>query len=237
MLDVIGTIAGIAIYALLVGVIAVAAPGRATKTTIIGVAVGWGALIVAMAARGALAPGSIGPVPAPVLLFAAALVLLFGSWFVAGSFRGAVLGVPLPVLVAVNVTRLAGVFFLLLAADGRLSAPFAPVAGGGDMLVGALAIPVAAMAASRAGARRGWLVLWNALGALDLAIAITLGALSAPGAPFRIFANGPGTAAMGTLPWTIVPTTLVPLFLLIHFAIVVRVASRHAVPRSMATAV
>jgi hypothetical protein len=233
MLDVIGAIAGTAIYALLVGVVASAAPSRATTLTIVGAAMGWGTLIVTMAALGVFAPGAIGPAPAPVLACMGVLLVLFGSWFRAPSFRGALLAVPVPVLVAVNIARLGGVFFLLLAADGRLSAPFAPVAGGGDMLVGALAIPVAVLVAARGEAGRAWLGLWNALGALDLVVAIALGALSAPGAPFRVFTDGPGTAAMTTLPWTLVPTTLVPLFLLIHVAIAVRGTGTRPVPRAI----
>src|SRR2546426_761670 len=82
---------------------------------------------------------------------------------------------------------LVGVFSLTLAADGGLSAPFAPVAGAGDFLVGALAIPLAAMAAAGAGAPLAWLGVWNALGALDLIVAVSLGVLSAPGTPFRVF--------------------------------------------------
>ena len=88
-------------------------------------------LIVAMAALGGFAPGAIGAVPAPVFAFAALLLLLLGSWFLLPRFRRALLALPLPALVGLNVARLGGVFFLILAADGRLSAPFAPVAGWG----------------------------------------------------------------------------------------------------------
>jgi hypothetical protein len=60
----------------------------------------------------------------------------------------------LPVLVGVNAARLGGVFFLLLYADGRLSAPFAPSAAFGDMITGALAIPLAAVLAAGLHLRR-----------------------------------------------------------------------------------
>jgi hypothetical protein len=126
------------------------------------------------------------------------------------AFRNALLAAPLSALVGLNAARLRGVFFLILAADGRLSAPFAPVAGIGDMLVAALAIPLAAMAAGGAGERPTWLGVWNALGALDLVVAVTLGLLSAPGTPFRVFTGGPGTSAIAELPWIMIPTMLVP---------------------------
>ena len=103
-----------------------------------------------MAALGGFAPGATGPVPAPGLAFVGLLALPFGGWFLLPRFRSALLSVPLPALVGLNAARLGGVFFLILAADGRLSAPFAPVAGAGDMLVAALAIPLAVMAAGGA---------------------------------------------------------------------------------------
>jgi hypothetical protein len=34
---------------------------------------------------------------------------------------------------------------------------------------------------------KAWNEAWNAFGALDLAVAITLAVLSAPGTPFRVF--------------------------------------------------
>jgi hypothetical protein len=64
--------------------------------------------------------------------------------------------------------------------------------------------------------------VWNAFGPLDLFSAITLGALSAQGTPLRVFAEGPGTLAMTTLPWLVAPTMLVPLYLLIHLVIATR---------------
>jgi hypothetical protein len=134
MLDVIGAIACTAIYAAQIGVLAgyTAAPWEARRTAIAAALV-WGAAIVVIAALGGFSQGSTGPVPAPVLAFGALLVLLFGSWARSPRFRGALLSIPLPVLIGLNSARIGGVFFLLLGASGRLSAPFAPVAGAGDI--------------------------------------------------------------------------------------------------------
>jgi hypothetical protein len=62
-----------------------------------------------------------------------------------------------------------------------------------------------------------WIKAWNVLGALDLVNAVTLGLLSAPGVPFRVFTVGPGTSALGILPWVMVPAMLVPLYLIHSF--------------------
>ncbi len=234
MLDLIGAVFGTAYYATLVGVLIGFPPLRAaTRVAAFAAAVAWLGVIVAVAGMGGLAPGALGPFPANLLPFAGLLALLFGSWFLVPRFRDALLALPMPALVAVHAWRLGGLFFLLLYGEGRLSAPFAPAAGLGDMITGGLALILAAMLALGFEVRRAWLGLWNAFGALDLVVAVALGALSAPGTPFRIFTEGPGTQAMTTLPWAFVPSLIVPILLLAHVTIAAKLRSspraRHAV--------
>jgi hypothetical protein len=112
-----------------------------------------------------------------------------------------------------------GAFFLVLAADGRLSTTFATSVGWGDVATGLLAVPLAILAWRHAGRVGGLFAAWNVFGALDLVIAIALGVLSAPGTPFQVFTEGVGTTTMGELPWTLVPSMLVPLYLLVHLVI------------------
>lgn len=220
MLDIIGAIFATAFCAAVVGVLVGLSPVQpTTRLAAFAAAAKWLGIIVAVGALGGFTPGTLGPIPANLLPFAGLLALLLGGWFLVAPFRTALLSVPLSALVGVHAGRLGGVFFLLLYADGRLSAPFAPAAGVGDMITGALAIPLAAVLALGFGIRPAWLRLWNAFGALDLVVAISLGLLSAPGTSFRVFTEGPGTQAMTALPWVFVPAMLVPIFLLVHVAI------------------
>jgi hypothetical protein len=146
MLDIMGAIFATGLYATAVGVLIGLSPVHAvTRLVAFAAAAAWLGIIVAVAALGGLAPGVLGPIPANLLPFAELLALLFGGWFLVPRFRSALLSVPLPALIAVHAGRLGGLFFLLLHADGRLSAPFAPAAGVGDMVTGGLAIPLAAM--------------------------------------------------------------------------------------------
>jgi hypothetical protein len=55
----------------------------------------------------------------------------------------------------------------------------------------------------------------HALGLLDLAMAVTLGVTSAPGA-LQVFTAGPNTLPMTVLPEVLVPTFLLPLGVIIH---------------------
>jgi hypothetical protein len=101
----------------------------------------------------------------------------------------------------------------------------APAAAIGDMITGAVALLLAPALALGFGLRSFWLKVWNAFGALDLLAAVTLAVLSAPGTPFRVFTEGPGTQIMGMLPWIFVPAMLVPIDLLVHFTIAARLKS------------
>jgi hypothetical protein len=189
----------------------------------------WTSIIFGVGAAGGFAQGATGPFPAPVFAF---LILMIGglvAFFRWPAFRKALLSVPLAGLIGINACRIGGGDFLILHSQGKLAAPFAISAGWGDVITGLIAIPLAFMALTRGRIPRGLLIAWTSFGTLDLIVAIILGALSAPGTPFRIFTEEPGTAAMGTLPWAVIPTLLVPLYLMTHLAIAVRLRSVEAV--------
>ena len=122
---------------------------------------------------------------------------------------------PLPPLVGVHAVRVLGIWFVLLLAAGRLPAPFAPVAGWGDILAGVLALPTAALVLRSPEGSRARVLLWNVIGAVDLVAAVSLGLTSLPG-PTRIFMDAPGSGAMNDLPWFIIPGFLVPTLLTVH---------------------
>jgi hypothetical protein len=175
----------------------------------------WFCLVLTAGATGALAH-SIGPVPGVGVAVLIPLALL--TLLVLGTARGreGVRRIPLAALVGVQGLRVLGITFVLLYWARRLPAPFAPVAGWGDVSVGLLAIPLAVLLARSTGATpKGIVVMWNVLGVLDLVTAVALGATSAAG-PLRIFHGEPGTAIMTNLPWVLIPCFLVPSFLFLH---------------------
>lgn len=160
-------------------------------------------------------------------LLAAALAI--ARW---PALRAGLDGVPLSSLIAVHVVRGFGVFFVLLYAGGRMSGPFGPVAGWGDVAAAATAPLVAWAVVRETPSWRGLVLGWNALAVADLIIAVTLGVTSAPTSPLRFFTEGPGTAPMGSLPWVLIPTFIVPLLLLIHVAVFRRLWLRRPAPRA-----
>jgi hypothetical protein len=175
----------------------------------------WIGLAVALAGTGAYA---VAASPVPVVGVMAALPVLAAALaaLLSAKVRAALLALPLTLLVGLNVMRIEGLFFLLLAAQGKLSGPFPESAGWGDIIVGLSAVPLMLALARNANGHRGWLLIWNIVGTLDLVSALTLGIMSAPGAPFQQFGGTIGSTAIWSLPWSAIPTLLVPFYLITH---------------------
>ena len=194
----------------------------------------WFAVVVTLGATGALGVQGIG---APGLGLAVTLPVL-GLCLVLfrlRTARAAMEAIPLPALIAVNIVRILGVFFILLYAAGRLPAPLAPEAGWGDIFVGVTAGPIAWLVARHGERARSVALGWNLIGLLDLVAAIALGATSAPG-PLQLFRGPPDSGMMVTLPWIFIPGFIVPSLVACHIAIFHRLGRRQAVTRLPASA-
>lgn len=182
----------------------------------------WFVLLIAGVAAAAPDPRVGLGVPALGLAVVAPIVaaLLLAAFL--PQFRAAVRTIPVTLLIAVNVVRVLGLLFVLLYLSYRLPGPFAPTAGYGDMAIGATAPFVAWLVARGTEGWRGVTWLWNSLGLLDLFIALGLGVVSSDGSPVQLIFSSPSTSAMTELPWILIPAFLVPLLMLIHFAIIDR---------------
>lgn len=213
--DFIGTIMLTTVMVVNVNAVITAMPlQRAHRLGLAVLAGAWIGLQVALTSAGAYA----GPIPyigiAVVLPVAAAAIALRWS----PQARAALLSVPTALLAGLNISRVLGVFFLILAVDGRLSGPFPQSAGWGDIITGLLALPLA-IAIVRGRASRGAILGWNLFGALDLIAAVGLGVVSGADSPLQLIDAGVGPSAVTALPWALVPTVLVPFFLIVHGAI------------------
>lgn len=162
------------------------------------------------------------------------MVVLIDRTLRSPTLRRGLDSVPLSVLVGVNAIRAFGALFVVLYAADRLPAPFAPVAGWGDVFIGLTAIPVAWLAYKKGVAAHGMVLIWNTLGSMDLIAAITLGVTSSPG-PLRLIFAEPDSGIMTTLPWLLIPGFLVPLLMTTHLAVFYRMSRAHGLgPRASA---
>jgi hypothetical protein len=164
-------------------------------------------------------PGALFGIIVPVLGVSA--YMLFNQ-----TARGVIQHISVAPLVALHVTRIAGGLFIPLFWEGRLSNPFAYVAGGGDLLSAALAIPTAIVGYRGKPGWKKWVLAWNVIGFADFISAITLGVTSQSGSPFQLFNDLPGTSILGALPWRFIPSYFVPLYLMIHVALFIRLLPR-----------
>ncbi len=183
---------------------------------------GWFALVLAAGATGAFSAsagiGTAGIGLAVVIPVAVLSLMTLGN----ARVRDLIGRTPLVGLVGVQSLRVLGIAFVLLYAAGRLPAPFAPVAGWGDVLVGLLAMLLLFRLTRRqATIPRGLLLLWNVLGLADLVTAVFLGATSSPG-PIQLFHAPQNSGIMSTVPWILIPCFLVPAFIFLHLCTLYR---------------
>jgi hypothetical protein len=132
-------------------------------------------------------------------------------------------------MIGLNSMRVLGALFLLLLATGRLAGPFPYFAGLGDIITGALAIPLALGIARTGHVPAGAVRTWNLFGILDLVVAITLGVTSSPNSPLQLIHAGVGSSAVQHLPFSLIPTVLVPFFLITHSIVAAQLATRRPV--------
>src|SRR5215471_1115907 len=167
MLDFIGMIVTAALMVLVVNALIIFMDAsRVAKITLAAVIGVWIGLAAATAGAGWLPISR----PVPVVGLFVAVPLLAVAFATAWSpARKAMLSIPLPVMVALNIVRIFAVLFLMLAAEGRLSGPFPYSAAWGDIITGVVAVPVLWLLKDDAGARHTTAIgAWNLFGAADL---------------------------------------------------------------------
>jgi hypothetical protein len=225
MLDLIGTAVLTAAIAVNLNATILMMPlSSVQKLTTVAIAGLWIGLAIALATTGIYAATAT-PVPVVGVMVGLPLLAAGAAALLLARVRELLLALPVALLVGLNALRIfPGGFMVLLALQGRLDGPFPQSAGWGDIIVGLTAIPVAAATARNLWGNRSAVLAWNILGTLDLVAAVVLGVASAPGSPIQIFGKAIGSTAMSSLPWSNIPTLLVPFYLITHGIIFARLA-------------
>jgi hypothetical protein len=210
------------------GLVNVLRISSSAKLIVAGIAGLWIGLQVSLAAAGAFG-GALGlKVPIIGVMVVLPVLVIAIAWQLWPAMRSALLALPMPLLIGLNVSRVLGAFFLFLAAAGTLDGPFPISAGWGDVITGVAALPLAVAVARRGNSIGGSIFAWNVFGLLDLVVAVGLGTISFNGFILQLIKSGVGSDAIQTLPWSMIPTVLVPLYLIVHGIIFaqLRAASR-----------
>jgi hypothetical protein len=226
-IDLVAAVAPMAVIAVdLVALTYALSASFARRLAIAAVGGGWVGLAMYFAASGRLAYSPANTVPWMGLLLVAPLLIAGASALAAKNLRATLLAIPIDLLVGLNALRILGVIFLLDFAVGSLRGPFPFFAGLGDMITGALAIPIALRIARSGQTPPRTIAAWNAFGILDLLVAVGLAVTSVPGSPLQLIHAGVGAQAMQYLPMSLVPTVLVPFYLLTHAIIAAQLRAR-----------
>jgi hypothetical protein len=229
MLNLVGAIAGMMAVAINLVAFTNVLPGPlARRLSVAAIAGGWVGLASGLGAAGKLAFSPNHPVPLVGVLFVTPLLIVGALALKYPRVRSTLMAIPMPLLIGLNALRVFGLLFLLLAVTGRLSGPFPYSAGLGDVITGVFAIPLALSVARSQKLPVGAIVRWNIFGALDLVAAVGLGITTAAGSPLQVIHAGVGSEAMQYLPFCLVPTILVPFYLITHAIIAAQLRTRRA---------
>ena len=182
----------------------------------------WASVSAVLSYRGLyLAPQVLQHLPYLYLPFVP-FVIVLGSLAVSPGLRGAVQSVlrhaPLHGLIFFHAIRISGIGSIIKLSNGELPAHFILPVGVPDFFVG-LTAPVLGYRLYKGQAvSRSLLVGWNVFGAALFLSAPVLLHLSLPG-PLQVYFTGPTTAEVFEFPMALVPTFLVPMFMLMHMGI------------------
>src|SRR5262245_49995075 len=131
------------------------------------------------------------------------------------TFRQIVRSMPETWLVGIQAIRMLGVLWLALLDMKLLPPEFALPAGIGDFTVGALALVMVYVLATRKPYARVLVIAWNLLGLLDFVSAVGTGVLFIRPYATQLVANGVGVLYLNYV--FIVPTFVIPIFVALHF--------------------
>ncbi|MFT3769292.1 MAG: hypothetical protein QM820_27955 [Minicystis sp.] len=176
----------------------------------------WALLALAVAASGALRGAPPPLVPALIFGVTGAAVI---AYLRSPRVRAFVARMDARPAIAYHVVRIAfGLAFLRLGATDELPDAFVRIAGPGDVVAGGLAIAAVVAASDLSSrARRAVVLGWNLIALADiLAVIVTAQRLI-------LFAHEPRMLGMmSRFPFATLPTFVVPMVLLTHLAVFVR---------------
>ncbi len=170
---------------------------------------------------------------APIAVTAVLPVAVFLAFYaLSARVRNFILSRDIGTLTMLQHWRVIGFAFLPLTFFGVLPGLFAWPAGLGDVAIGlAAAVVVARIGRDPAWATSAGLVRFHLLGLLDFAVAIATAGLSAGGFP-SLVADGVTSAPLDVWPLNLFPSFLVPIFIILHLSVLLKVrhlrqAARH----------
>ncbi len=151
------------------------------------------------------------------------VALFFIAYALSSRLRSFVLAQDLRTLTLLQHWRVLGFTFLVLYAHDIFPAAFAWPAGFGDILVGFTAPFIVTRLARNPAFATSWrFIAYHLFGLLDFAVAVTAATLTSGAYP-SVFAGPLTSAAMEVWPLNLFPSFFVPLFIILHVVVLLKV--------------
>jgi hypothetical protein len=154
--------------------------------------------------------------PAVAITVWGLVALLLLAWWKIRFVRDGVANIDLRVLVAIHLTRFVGIYFLFLGSRGKLPSGFAKPAGIGDLITALGACLLLALFNVRSW--KTFLRIWNFFGFIDI-LFVVFNALRFGQQDWQSMAH------LRTLPLSLLPMFVVPLIIVSHLLIFIRLTS------------
>lgn len=133
-------------------------------------------------------------------------------------FKNYVLSIDMRHLILLHSWRMLGFGFVFLYFYDVLPALFAYPAGIGDAMAATFAVFLAITMYQDKNIAKKWIYRWNTFGLLDFVIAVSLGIMSRTGNIGQLEGHV-ASDAMGVLPLVMIPTFIVPFYIITHIII------------------
>ncbi|MDH3280798.1 MAG: hypothetical protein OEQ18_06690 [Gammaproteobacteria bacterium] len=128
-------------------------------------------------------------------------------------------------LILVHSFRMVGLVFIVLYFYGHLPGSFAWPAGLGDAVTAVVALVIGTRLRKGQAVSRNTVWWWNTFGLMDFAVAVSAGVLTRSGT----VAGGISSETLATFPLALIPTFVVPFYIITHGIIYLRLRE-HSVP-------
>jgi hypothetical protein len=155
--------------------------------------------------------------PPPAFVGAGVLFLLICAIVVPG-FAAWMKTVDIRVILGFHLVRFVGFYFLWLATVGRLDPLFAEGAGIGDIITAVGATGLLLLPDAR---DTKWLLIWNIVGFIDILLVVA-------NAVRVVITDPAGFAEFFNLPLGLLPTFIVPLIIVSHLVVFLRLRTKAA---------
>jgi hypothetical protein len=187
-------------------------PGGRKETIVVAFLLGWLAVAFLIGATGWFRHASA-PIVA-ITVWSLTLIVLVLVWKVS-LLREWTANTSLRCLILFHITRFVGIYFLLLYQRHRLPYDFAVPGGIGDTFIATTALILSA--SRQLYDSRSLVLVWNIFGLIDI-VFIVMTALRLG------LRDWESMAALRELPLSLLPTFLVPLIIVSHILIFIRIA-------------